>query len=115
MQKWIIGVLLLLLVSYAVYGFVFSYIVPNVAALTVPQKWKRVPLRQKKEVVHNYLGENFTEGPGMEVWAYGSKGKMYRLFIFYSSDTVSIAYSIHYAYDKLMVTKDYLVDSFYIK
>ena len=99
------------------YFFIFEWVVPKTASLTVPGKWNMLPLRQTKEIVHNYLGEPITQknAAGYDEWAGGSKGKMYFLKIYYVSDTIAAGYSIHYQYKNFLISKDYLVDSFSIR
>jgi hypothetical protein len=90
---------------------------PKTASLTVPGRWSMLPLRQTKDIVHNYLGEPITQNnaTGYDEWAGGSKGKMYFLKIYYVSDTIAAGYSIHYRYKNFLVSKDYLIDSFSIR
>ena len=107
------ALIVLLLVLTGLKFLVFDFVVPKTAAVTLPRKWRMIPLRQTKEIVHNYLGEPIAAAP--EAWADGSKGKMYFLKIYYISDTIASAYSIHYQYKNWFGSRDYLIDSFSIR
>jgi hypothetical protein len=110
--------LIVLCIAMAIFHYtVFDMIVPKTAAFTIPQKWKMIPLRQTKEIVHGYYGEPVTgtKADGSEEWTGGSKGKMYYLRIYYVSDTIAAGYSIHYQYKAWFGSRDYLIDSVSIR
>jgi hypothetical protein len=111
-RKYIALVIVCLMLAILHY-LVFDVMVPKTAAFTIPQKWKMIPLRQTKETVHGYFGEPVadTKPGGSELWTGGSKGKMYYLRIYYVSDTIASAYSIHYRYKAWFGERDYMVDS----
>jgi hypothetical protein len=111
-------ILIILCVAVVVFHYIiFDMIVPRTAAFTTPQKWKMVPLRQTKEIVHGYFGEpvSIIKTNGSEEWTGGSKGKMYHLRIYYVSDTIASGYSIHYQYKAWFGSRDYLIDSISIR
>jgi hypothetical protein len=113
MRKAIYILLASFIFAICIYLFVFEWVVPKTAAITIPQKWRMIPLRQAKDIVHDYFGEplpqyNTSES---EVWANGSKGKIYFLRIHYLADTVAISYSIHYQFSNWFSSRNYLVDS----
>ncbi len=107
---------LILAVLTGLYFVIFDWVVPKTAAFTIPHKWRMIPLRQTKDIVHNYFGEPLpNHTPESEEWANGSKGKMYFLKIYYFADTVATSYSIHYEYKNAISSRNYLVDSGSIK
>lgn len=111
-------ILIILLVAMVIFHYlIFDIIVPKTAAFTTPQKWKMIPLRQTKEIVHGYFGEPVTsvKSDGSEQWTGGAKGKMYYLRIYYVSDTIASGYSIHYQYKAWFGSRDYLIDSLSIR
>ncbi|MES2371600.1 MAG: hypothetical protein V4557_03405 [Bacteroidota bacterium] len=111
-------IVIILCVAVVIFHYiVFDVIVPKTAAFTTPQKWKMIPLRQTKEIVHGYFGEPVPgiKTDGSEVWAGGAKGKMYYLRIYYVSDTIASRYSIHYQYKAWFGSRDYLIDSLSIR
>ena len=114
---WIAGSLLL--ISLLLYGLIFGWVVPKTAAWTTPQKWRMLPLRQSKTIVHDYLGEPIlARNPGdttYEEWVAGSKGKRYFLRIDYAADTIAVGYSIRYHYSNWLANRNYLIDSFSVK
>ena len=116
-KKFILVLITVMLLMAGMYFFIFEWVVPKTAQLTVPGRWSMLPLRQTKDIVHNYLGEPITQNnaTGYDEWAGGSKGKMYFLKIYYVSDTIAAGYSIHYRYKNFLVSKDYLIDSFSIR
>jgi len=109
------GVLILVLILAILTGLyfvIFDWVVPKTAAFTIPHKWRMIPLRQTKDIVHGYFGEPLPNHiPESEEWANGSKGKMYFLRIYYLSDTVAVSYSIHYEYKNAFSSRNYLIDS----
>ena len=117
MRKVFIYLLAAFLVFIVGYLLIFEFVVPKIATLAIPWKWNRIPLRQTKDIAHNYLGEPVLQNKaaGFNEWARGSKGKMYFLRIYYVSDTLAVGYSIHYQYRSFLVSKNYLVDSFSIR
>ncbi len=117
MKKSMPIIIMILLAIAGLYAFVFEWAVPKTASLAVPGKWNMLPLRQPKDIVHDYLGEPVLQntGLGFEEWAAGSKGRKYFLKIYYVSDTIAAGYSIHYQFKNLLISKDYLIDSFSIR
>ena len=115
-RAWFLLVISILLILWGVYAFLFGWVVPKTALFTVPRKWNMIPLRQSKNIVYGYFGQPvFTANATVDQWANGSKGKMYFLRIYYASDTVAVAYSIHYQFNNKLAAKDYLLDSFSIR
>jgi len=119
LRNWSLTIIALLLILWGVYAFLFGWVVPKTASITIPRKWQMIPLRQTKDIVHDYLGEPL---PGKtspdsagEVWANGSKGKMYYLRIYYISDTIAVGYTIHYQYKNWLMSRSYLIDSVSIR
>ena len=117
MKKSIVVFTFIFLVLSGMYTFLFLWAVPKTAGLAVPAKWNMLPLRQSKDIVHNYLGEPVSRDSvlGYDEWAAGSKGRRYLLKIYYISDTIAARYSIHYQFKNLIVSRDYLIDSFSIR
>lgn len=112
---WILFIILLIMAGMKF--LIFDWVVPKTASFTIPQKWRMIPLRQIKAIVHNYLGDPLPQSStnGNEEWANGSKGKMYFLKIYYVSDTIAAGYSIHYKYENWFSSRNYLIDSFSIR
>jgi hypothetical protein len=119
MRKLFWLILVLVLLMGALYFFLFNWVVPKAASLTVPGRWNRLPIKQPKSIVHDYLGQPtvfpLTGDTAWEGWTGGSKGKSYLLKIYYVTDSIAGAYSIHYQYRNPIVSRDYLIDSFNIQ
>lgn len=111
----IIALVIFLLVMAGLKYLVYDIVIPKTAALTIPQKWRMLPLRQSRTIVHGFLGEPIPQKKATdstyEEWGSGSKGKRYLLRIGFASDTVAVSYAIHYHYTNWLVDKDYLIDS----
>lgn len=115
-RKWLIGLLLLALTGWGVYAFIFQWIVSKSAALTLPRKWKTIPLREPLSTAHAYFGQPSHRSRGMEEWTNGLGNKKYYLRLYYSGvDTVISSYSIYYSYKNWLLSKDYLMDSVSIR
>ena len=114
-RRWMIGLGLTAIILFGIYLLLFNLVVPKTSYLTLPQKWWRIPLRQPRAIVHDYLGEPVPRqnraDSTLEEWVSGSKDKKYRLSLYYYSDTVVVNYSIHYHYKNWLVERDYLIDS----
>ena len=113
------GFIVVLIVLMGLKYLVFDIVIPKAATLTVPQKWRMLPLRQPKTIVQDYLGESIParnpKDSTYEEWAAGSNGKRYFLRIDYASDTIAVGYSIRYHYSNWLVDKNYLIDSVSIR
>jgi hypothetical protein len=111
MKKWLLFLAMALLAGWLVWMGVFGWMVPKTAVFTKPGKWNLVPLRQKQEIVHAYLGTPSSAGNRVEEWTGGTHNRQYLLRIYYGADTTVIAYSVHYIYRSFLVNKKYLIDS----
>ncbi len=118
MRKGSIILSILLLFAIVLYLFIFSWLIPNTAALSLPHKWRTIPVKQSKMIARNYFGESFindsTATSGKEVWSAGGKGRMYLLRLDYT-DSVVTGYSIRYAFSNAVISKNYLLDTFSVK
>lgn len=112
-MKRVLTLLIALVLIAMVYLLIIDWFVPRTAVIGMPFKWKRLPLRESKAVVHNYLGEPFVKDSILhtESWKTGAGSKTYRLDVLYYADTIMAAYSIHYHFEKFGLRRDYLVDS----
>ena len=110
-RKLLLALLVLGLLGWGIYAIAFNWMVPRTAGFGVPGRWKRVPLRETKSVVHGYYGEPAETARKMETWSGGTKDKQYWLHIYYVADSVAVSYSIHYTYSGKWVHRDYLIDS----
>ncbi len=112
-KKWLYIIPVLLLTT-AIYFFVFSWLIPKTAMLTIPAIWNRIPLQQSKLIVHDYLGAPALKDSSIkgvtEEWHMGSKDKMYILKINYGTDTAAIGYSIYYAFSNKIISHKYLLE-----
>ena len=52
-------------------------------------------------------GEGFSE----EIKAGGRKGKLHQLRVYYSADSIAVAYAIRYRYSNFLFAKEYVLDS----
>jgi hypothetical protein len=111
MKKWLLFLVMALLAGWLVWMGIFGWMVPKTAVFTKPGKWNLVPLRQKQEIVHAYLGAPSSAGNRVEEWTGGTRNRQYLLRMYYGADTTVIAYSVHYFYRSFLVNKEYLIDS----
>ncbi len=114
--KWLLAVSLLVLTGWLLYSFLFNWVVPKTAGFAIPVKWQMIPLRQTKEIAHDYLGEPAKQiGQYTDEWVSGSKDKQYSLRIYYVSDTIVAGYAIRYQYSGRLLKRSYLLDSMSIR
>lgn len=118
-RNWSLFLLSMVVILGGLYAFLFNWVVPKTASLTIPRKWQMIPLRETKNIVQDYLGEPVsrekTFDSNREEWVNGSKGKMYYLHVYYSMDTIAISYTIHYEYKNWLLARSYLLDSVTIR
>ena len=107
-----IGAMLLLLCLF--YVFVFTYVVPNAAKISIPYAWRNIPMLQDSSVVNNYLGDakmDTTNKHLEESWLKGIKNQQYKLTIHFSeASKLVVGYKIEYHFEKWYFKKDYLLE-----
>jgi hypothetical protein len=96
------------------YIFVFNYVVPNAAKISIPYTWRNMPMMQDSSVVNNYLGEAKIT-PNMnglqESWLKGVKNQQYQLTVrFSNTSNLAVAYKIEYHFEKWYLQKDYILE-----
>lgn len=104
----------MLLMVFLFYLFVFNYIVPNAAKISIPYAWRNIPLQQDTTVVNNYFGEPITEKKSQELeeyWVKGIKNQEYKLIMQFSSrSNLAIGYKIEYHFRKWFLQRDYILE-----
>lgn len=112
LRIWLLVLVPVLLLGWGVYAFIFDWIVPRSATLTMPRRWKRIPFREPRATALSYFGTPVRTVGTMDEWGNGIDRKQYILRVYYSAvDSIVVSYSIHYGYKSWLVTKDYLMDS----
>lgn len=107
---WVLLFIFALMVG--LHFFIFDFMVPKTAMLSLPFKWRRIPLRQNKETVRAYFGEpQPSQHPIQDEWLQGVNDKQYVLKMYYVHDTVAASYSIHYRFNKWFSSREYLIDT----
>lgn len=104
----------LILIMLLMVGFkllIFDLVIPKTANLTTPPKWRMMPLRQNREVVLDYFGNPEKSQPRQDQWTGGRKGKLHQLRVYYSADSIAVAYAIRYRYSNFLFAKEYVLDS----
>lgn len=104
----------MLLMTLLFYVFVFKYVVPNAAKLSIPYTWRNMPLMQDSSIVHSYLGDPsllIDQKSLDESWVKGTKEQQYQLHIHYSeSSKLAVSYRINYHFEKWYIKKDYVLE-----
>ena len=110
----LISIATMLLLLCLFYVFVFNYIVPNAAKISIPYSWRNIPMMQDSSVVNNYLGEgkiDITNKQLEESWVKGIKNQQYKLTIHFSEESkLVVGYKIEYHFEKWYFKKDYLLE-----
>ena len=118
MRKTSLAICILLVTGILLYLFIFGWLIPKTATLSLPYKWRTIPVKQSKFIARSYLGDSFsndsTTTTGKEVWSAGSKGRLYLLRLDYT-DSVVTGYSIRYAFSNAVISRNYLLDTFSVK
>jgi hypothetical protein len=95
------------------YFFVFSYVVPNAAKISIPYAWRTIPLMQDSSVAHAYFGEasSTQKTNGLtESWQKGTKDQKYTLSVHYSETSqLAVSYKIEYHFKKWLIQKEYVL------
>ncbi len=108
------GTGVLILIMLVMLGFkllIVDLVIPKTANLTTPPKWRLMPLRQNREILLDYFGNPEKSQQGVDEWTGGRKGKMHQLRVYYSADSIAIAYAIRYRYSNFLFEKEYVLDS----
>jgi hypothetical protein len=108
------GTGILILIMLLMVGFKFlivDLVIPKTANLTTPPKWRMMPLRQHREVVLDYFGKPVKCEQRIDEWTGGRKGKLHQLRVYYSVDSIAVAYAIRYRYSNFLFAKEYVLDS----
>ena len=111
MRKWLLFACIVLLFGWGCYALIFDWLVPKTAVFAVPARWRMIPFRQSKDIVLGYLGAPLNSHDNVDEWSSGTEKKKYVLRIYYASDTIVAAYSIHYRYSNRIFSRDYVIDS----
>lgn len=109
MRNWFIGIILIVALFLTLYAVVSFWIIPASAKLTLPIKWKQIPLNQKRTVVTSYLGRSqgmSAASAQFDTWIVRVNNYEYTLTIQYSRDSVASAYSIRYHFQNLLFDKN---------
>ncbi len=114
-HKNIIALSVLILVMAVLAFFLLEWMIPKTAAFSIPSRWKRVPVREKRFTARNYYGLPTDSSAERDGWEDGTKNKTFRLNIYYNSDSIATSYSIHYRYRKGWLQRSYLLDTFSLK
>ena len=105
----------MLLMVMLFYVFVFNYVVPNAAKLSIPYTWRNIPLTQDSSTVHAYLGDptkQQVQNGLTESWEKGIKDQKYQLNIQYSTNSkLAVSYQIEYHFNKWLIQKDYVLET----
>jgi hypothetical protein len=115
MKSIFVSIASMLLMVLLFYIFVFKYVVPNAAKLSIPYTWRNMPMMQDTSIVHAYLGDpNFlAHDRGLdESWSKGTKDQQYQLHIHYSETSkLAVSYRIDYHFEKWNIKKDYVLEA----
>jgi hypothetical protein len=104
----------LILIMLVMVGFkllIVDWVIPQTANLTTPPKWRMMPLRQNREVLLDYFGNPAKSQERVDEWSGGRKGKLHQLRVYYSADSIAVAYAIRYRYSNFLFAKEYVLDS----
>ncbi len=101
--------LALLIASLLLLTFAFFVLVPKAAMLSVPYKWRSVPIGQKAFLIHQYFGEPNMADVDADKWIVRKDNGDYSLTVSYDKDSAVTAYSIEFAYHLWFVRKHYLL------
>lgn len=108
------GTGILILIMLVMVGFkllIVDLVIPKTANLTTPPKWRMMPLRQNREILLDYFGNPEKSQQGVDQWSGGRKGKVHQLRVYYSADSIAVAYAIRYRYSNFLFEKEYVLDS----
>lgn len=114
MKSWIKYITIIILVLLIGGLLAVNYAVPKLAVWAMPYKWKHIPVGEKKDIVHEYLGPPLqdslwsTKG---EEWNIKRVSKKYVLKITYNKDTVAQDYKLYYSCKLFGFNKTYFLSS----
>jgi hypothetical protein len=113
-KTFFISIVSMLTMVIFFYVFVFNYVVPNAAKISIPYTWRNLPLMQDTSVVNIYLGTPFKEIKNNvleESWFKGINNQQYQLSIqFSTTSNLAVSYKIKYHFEKWHLQKDYILE-----
>lgn len=117
MKKWLILLLALGLLGAAFYLFTFEWMVPRLASISLPMRLHRLPVRQPRNIMLDYLGtpKSTDSSARTDEWIWPAGKQAYRLEAGFGQDSLLIRYRIEYRYRNFLFHKTYLLDSFSVR
>jgi len=110
MKKSVRGWVVLLCASLLFFISALYFIIPKAAAITLPFRWNRVPLQQKRPVVLQYFGNPADSSVRLtDKWVAPRNNGTYVLVIKYSADSLAQGYQLYFNYKWYFLEKDYLL------
>src|SRR4051812_26105748 len=108
-KKIITGVLIACVIAAIIYTFVSLFLIPKIAVLLIPTRWKNIPLHEKRPVYTSYLGDsNNTDSLWKEkgdTWIVTKGNYEYSMRIKYDRDSLARVVNIQYRFENLFLTK----------
>jgi ABC-type microcin C transport system permease subunit YejB len=99
MKNWLTGLGILLGIAVVFYGLTYFAIIPQIARVLVPDKWKSLVINQKQSDYLDYLGKPIGQKEGSDRWQVRNGHYQFSLFIQYNAtDSVSKKYRITYEF-----------------
>ncbi len=110
MKKSVKGWVVLLCASMVFFITSVYFIIPKAAAITLPFRWNRVPLQQKRALVLQYFGTPADSSVRLtDKWVAPRNNGTYVLKINYSNDSIAQGYRLYYDYKWYFLEKEYLL------
>ncbi len=104
MRKWLIIIGLLLALFIGGYLVMFKTVMPKVAVAFIPVKWKNIPIGEKRNIVHKYLGAPSVPNINKDQWQQKINDmKQYVLDVTYNKDSIAVYYNVAYEVEMLGV------------
>jgi hypothetical protein len=115
MKVWLRNTLIGCVVFYAGIFLFAQYVVPKLAILTIPFKWRHIPVGESRETVHEYLGLPLKDSFNIsqkDIWENTrERNKKYVLEIVYNKDTLAQSCKLYYRAGVLGFTQNYCLQS----
>jgi hypothetical protein len=110
MKKGWNRIILLLAALMAIACLCIFVLIPKAANLTLPYRWNRIPLGEKRDITHQFFGKPADTAPQSDTWKAERDNGYYLLHIDFDKDSVAQQYHLYFHYKLGFFNKEYLLN-----
>lgn len=106
MKNWLTALAILVVITAGFYGVTYFAIIPQMARVLVPDKWKSLVINQRQDAYQAYLGKPVSQNNQTDHWQVRNGHYQYFLSIEYNGqDSVSEKFLVTYRFKNWLFEK----------